>query len=293
MSSRKREKNNEIGSLVPIYTQFAEHLRVLMSEQRFVRGLSVESLGLLSIPVDGLDAYIKSRQQQGKGLLSVEDLSCLLGISSQSLRKILNAPMDNPIAVSLSTVLKVSRVFGVSVDWLLGLTDCERIEVKAEYGSFERLGFSFESFDNLRKLSKMVDMKEYMKGIDKVLCYSIDSISDSIPFSYAYRLSLPIVEALYNYLVMPFESSYIRVPVKDMWGLMRQVDEFCLNCERLGGNVFESPSMLIQELLDEKAEKEDCTYVENKRKNALMLFLEDCKCKSRRKGLTIEHKEVE
>ena len=288
LMGKKKEKNLEIGSLVPIYAQFAEHLRVLMSEQRFVRGLSVDCLGLLNIPVDGLDAYIKSRQEQGKGLLSVEDLSCLLGMSSQSLRKILNAPMDNPIAVSLSTVLKVSRVFGASVDWLLGLTDCERIEVKAEYGSFERLGFSFEAFDNLRKLSKMVEIKEYMKGIDKVLCYSVDSISDSIPFSYSYRLSLPIVEALYNYLVLPYESSYIRVPVKDMKGLMSKVDEFCLNCERLGGNVFESPSMLIQELLDEKAEKEDSVYVENKRKNALMLFLEDCKAKNRCKGLTVE-----
>lgn len=166
-------------------------------------------------------------------------------------------------------------------------------ECNSEYEVFEKYGFSFEAYDNLRKLSKMVDIKEYMKGIDKVLCYSVDSISDSIPFSYAYRLSLPIVEALYNYLVMPFESSYIRLPVKDIKGLMSKVDEFCLNCERLGGNVFESPSMLIQDLLDEKAEKEDSVYVENKRKNALMLFLEDCKGKSRCKGLHIENKKVE
>lgn len=161
-------------------------------------------------------------------------------------------------------------------------------ECNSEYEVFEKYGFSFEAYDNLRKLSKMVDIQEYMKGVDKILCYSVDSISDKIPFSYAYRISLPIVEALYNYLIMPFESSYLRVPVNDMKGLMSKVDEFCLNCERLGGNVFESPSMLIQELLDEKAEKEDSVYVENKRKNALMLFLEDCKAKNRCKGLTVE-----
>ena len=78
-----------------------------------------------------------------------------------------------------------------------------------EYKVFEQYGFSFEAYDNLRKLSKMVDIKEYMKGIDRILCYSIDSISDDIPLSYAYRISLPIVEALYNYLIMPYESSYI------------------------------------------------------------------------------------
>ena len=75
-------------------------------------------------------------------------------------------------------------------------------ENNAEYEIFEKYGFSHEAYDNLRKLSKMVDLREYMKGVDKILCYSIDSISDNIPFSYAYRLSLPIVEALYNYLVL-------------------------------------------------------------------------------------------
>ena len=158
-----------------------------------------------------------------------------------------------------------------------------------EYKVFEQYGFSFEAYDNLRKLAKIVDLKEYMRGLDRVLCYSVDSISDDIPFSYAYRISLPIVEALYNYLIMPYESSYIRVPVKDMKGIMAKVDCFCLNCERLGGNVFESPSMLIQEMLDEKAEKEDSVYVEAKRKNVLIKFLEDCKSMSRCKGLKADN----
>ena len=81
------------------------------------------------------------------------------------------------------------------------------VENNAEYKVFEKYGFSHEAYDNLRKLSKMVDIKEYMRGIDRILCYSIDSISDDIPLSYAYRISLPIVEALYNYLIMPYESS--------------------------------------------------------------------------------------
>ena len=164
-------------------------------------------------------------------------------------------------------------------------------ENNAEYEVFEKYGFSHEAYDNLRKLSKMVDIKEYMRGLDRVLCYSVDSISDDIPFSYAYRLSLPIVEALYNYLVLPCESSYLRVPVKDIKGLMAKVDCFCINCEKLGGNVFESPSMLIQEMLDEKAEKEDSIYVENKRKNVLIKFLEDCKSKSRCKVLKVDNKD--
>lgn len=163
------------------------------------------------------------------------------------------------------------------------------MENSAEYEVFEKYGFSFEAYDNLRKLSKIVDLKEYMRGLDRVLCYSVDSISDDIPFSYAYRISLPIVEALYNYLVLPCESSYLRVPVKDIKGLMSKVDSFCLNCERLGGNVFESPSMLIQEILDEKAEKEDSVYVEAKRKNVLIKFLEDCKSMSRCKGLKVDN----
>ena len=65
-----------------------------------------------------------------------------------------------------------------------------------EYKVFEKYGFSFEAYDNLRKLTKIVDLKEYMRGLDRVLCYSVDSISDDIPFSYAYRISLP--NAIFN-----------------------------------------------------------------------------------------------
>ena len=164
-------------------------------------------------------------------------------------------------------------------------------ENNAEYEVFKKYGFSFEAYDNLRKLAKMVDIKEYMRGIDRILCYSIDSISDDIPLSYAYRISLPIVEALYNYLILPYESSYLRVPVATLERLISKVDCFCNYCEKKEGNVFESPTMLIREILDEDAEKEDSTYIATKRLNVLKRLLEDCRAKSFREPLT-EHKEV-
>ena len=155
---------------------------VIIEEKENYSDIFVERLSALmkskeySMVTDG---ELKAKKEK-KGLTN-SDIANLCGVSKQTVSNW----MSQKNYPEMSRVVIIANAFGVNPAWLLGLSNVTYIEKETDFDPFDKLGFSYKAWQNL---------KEYISVL-KANGQSIDMIREN----HSIRVLNTILEELHTY----------------------------------------------------------------------------------------------
>ena len=93
------------------------------------------------------------------------DMATLIGTTKQSTLNWKSGTLPRT-----DSLYEIAKLYSLPVDWLLGLTNVDKIELQNSYAPFSEMGFSYEAYQNLLQLKESgKDMSTFMQGINHIL----------------------------------------------------------------------------------------------------------------------------